>query len=321
MKFFFLVFALVSTFAKADETVGAITETTVKAPNYSLSYNYYHYALEGKSTANTNIYKFGGSTVDLQLLTGVWMYSPKWTFVVFAPYIKTMVETVYEPVPGGINFKTKDFTEGFGDIRLMAMSPLWAKDSNSVLYDVAITLPTGSTDAYFTSSPSQRAAYNMQLGSGTPDLIGALNYNHNQAQWLSSARGQFTVRGGKNSHGYALGNELDVKLNSSWQFCPIFNLGVQGEYKHRGAVQGRDERYELFNNYSSAVAHGDGHQYYHGPQINWTTSLVAKAQTPSWKNSFASIEAGLPFWQGARNLDDIRLDINYWLAANLSTAF
>jgi hypothetical protein len=66
---------------------------------------------------------------------------------------------------------------------------------------------------------------------------------------------------------------------------------------------------------------GDGHQYYHAAQTAWTASVVGKAQTPSWKSTSASLEAGLPFWQDASNLDRIRLDVNYWLAASLNTSF
>ena len=327
MKLILFILAFTSVLAQAKESTGlisvAVAKSEAKPSKFSFAYSNYQYSLQGESTSNTRIYKFGDSTVNLQLFSSTWTYSPKWTFMLIAPYLKNKVETIYEPVPTGLNLKLTDYTEGFGDVRLMAMSQLWAKDTHVVLYDLGMTLPTGSTDSYFTSAPAQRAAYNMQLGSGTPDFVGGLTYAHNQDKWLSSARGQVTLRGGKNSHGYAMGNELLLKANSGWQFNPYFNLGIQGEYKHRGAIQGRDNKYELFNNYVStdSSVRGDGHQYYHAAQISWTTSLLAKAQTPNWKTSSASVEAGLPVWQGVRNLDNIRLDTNYWLAANLTTSF
>ncbi|MGZ3723289.1 MAG: hypothetical protein ACXVA9_10180 [Bdellovibrionales bacterium] len=301
----------------------AFADEAPKTPTIIASYSYYKYSLTGTTTANTDIYKFGNSTVDLHLLSATWLYSPKWTFVVLAPYLKYMVETIYEPVPGGANFKTTDFTEGWGDVRLMGISPLWSAENQSLAYDVSVTLPTGSTDQYFTSAPQQRAAYNMQPGSGTPDFIGGVGYTNILNKLTSTARGQVTVRGGKNSHGYNLGNEFVGKLTSAYQLYQFFNTGLQLNYKIRQRIQGRDERYELNNNYNDPAngIHGDGHQYYHGDQSFWDFSWVTKLSAPAWKNISANLEGGVPLWQGAQNKDAVRLDIKYWFAGTLNATF
>src|SRR5262245_9135228 len=113
----------------ADETSSVKTTAeeakTQRAPSVFTSYSYIPYSMQGKTTANTNIYKFDRATTDIQLFTVTWLYNSNWTFLAFAPYIKNMVETVYEPVAGGINYKTTDYTEGLGDLQFMAMSPLW----------------------------------------------------------------------------------------------------------------------------------------------------------------------------------------------------
>ncbi|MEN0058174.1 MAG: transporter [Bdellovibrio sp.] len=300
------------------------TPAPAAAPSWIYSVSYYKYDLQGSNSANTRIYGFDASTVDLYLATATWLYSPQWTFIAFVPYIKNMVETIYEPTPAGLNFKTRDYTEGLGDIRLMGLSPLWASGRNLLMYDVSVTLPTGSTDEYFTSAPTQRAAYNMQPGTGTPDLILGGTYYYTVDKWVSSARAQATVRGGKNAHGYAFGNEFQANLTSKYQLTSYFNLGAQFNYKVRDAIQGRDGKYELNNNYVSPVdpaIAGDGHQYYHAPQINWDASVVAKLQSPTWSGYSVSLEAALPFYQEAINKDDIRLDINNWFAVTVNAAF
>lgn len=318
-------FAFLSVFNTHHVHAEEVTTTSTQAgPSWVFTYSYYKYSLQGENTANTQIYKFDASTVDLHLATATWLYSPQWTFLAFAPYIKNMVETIYEPTPAGLNFKTRDYTEGLGDIRLMGLSPLWAQEKHLLMYDISVTVPTGSTDEYFTSAPTQRAAYNMQLGSGTPDLILGSTYNYSVDQWVSSARGQITLRGGKNARGYAFGNELQAHLNSKYQLTSYFNLGAQLSYKARGAIDGHDDKYERFNNYVSPVdpsIRGDGHQYYHAPQISWDASILAKLQSPNYSRYSASLEAGIPFWQGAINKDDIRLDIKYWFAASLNAVF
>ncbi|MBC7420064.1 MAG: hypothetical protein H7328_04985 [Bdellovibrio sp.] len=309
--FVFIVFCL-NSFAQ---------ETKPSAPSIYLSYDYYHYDLKGSSIATTNIYTFGTTTIDYHLLSATWLFSPTWTLIAFVPYSKTMVETIYEPTATGLNFATKDYVGGFNDIRLMAVTPLSLNPNYLTMFDIGFTLPTGSTDEYFTSSPKQRAAYNMQLGSGTPDLYIGTTVTNTMNDLISTARAQVAIRGGKNAIGYALGNEFLAKLASTYNLNPYLGVGVSANYKMRGAIQGRDAKYELFNNYQNGLISGDGHQYYHGTQANWDAAAVVKLHTPTFYSVVASFEVGVPFWQGAANKDDIRIDTRYYLAGNLSTAF
>ena len=317
-----------TTTAAPTDATGVTTTTAPKPPSYFLTYSYYKYDLQGTNAADTRIYKFDASTVDLHMVTATWLYSPKWTLFAFVPYIKNMVETIYEPTPAGANVKTRDYTEGLGDIRLMGMTPLVADGTNLLLADISVTLPTGSVNEYFTSVPSQRAAYNMQLGSGTPDLILGTTYSYTVSKLENSARAQATVRGGRNENGWALGNELVLGVGSRYHFTKYFEAGVAGNYKARDAVQGRDDKYELHNDYGSAsdpsfdpAIHGDGHQYYHAPQINWDTEIVAKVTSPSFYGVNAALEGGVSFYRDAINKDDIRLDMPYWASASVTGSF
>ncbi len=325
-------FASISVFAEeikkeimpAAQSTVLVTETKPTAPNVYLSYNYYHFDMEGKSAANTLIYKFGKSSVDFNLVTATWLYSSKWTLLTFVPYSKTMVETIYEPTTSGLNFKTKDYTGGLGDVRLMAVTPLSKESIHQTMADISVTLPTGDIDQYFTSAPNQRAAYNMQLGSGTPDLILGTTVTNTADKLMSSARGQVTLRGGKSKNGYALGNEFQGKITSLYSATSWLTGGVVGNYKIRGAVVGKDEKYELFNSYQSPVdpkISGDGHQYYHGSQANWDADLVVKFQSPSVKTVNALLEIGVPVAQGSANKDDVELNLNYYAALTLNAAF
>ncbi|HWU42607.1 MAG TPA: acid shock protein, partial [Bdellovibrio sp.] len=99
--------------AETESTAPQIaTSATPAAPKYFLTYSYYKYDLQGTNSANTRIYQFGSSTVDLQMVTATYLYSPNWTLLAFVPYVKNMVETTY--FPGTTNFKTRDYTEGLG---------------------------------------------------------------------------------------------------------------------------------------------------------------------------------------------------------------
>lgn len=314
----FLTNSLGLSFVHAEEKPAGtqVTTMTPQPPKYFLTYSYYKYDLQGTNAATTGIYRFDASTVDLNMITATWLYSPQWTLLTFVPHVKNMVETVY--FPGSANVKTRDFTEGLGDIRLMAMTPVYFKDTHLVLADISLTLPTGSVDQYFTSSPTQRAAYNMQLGSGTPDLIAGASYTQTLTKVINSARAQATVRGGRNSNGWALGNELIANASSKYLVTKHFEVGLAANYKIRDQVQGRDDKYEKFNN---LPGYGDGHQYYHAPQSNWDTQVVAKLSSPALKNLTASLEGGVTFYRDARNKDDVRLDMPYWMAASVTGTF
>ncbi len=295
------------------------------APKYSFGYSYYHYDMEGTNTANTKIYKFGAASVDLQMYTLTYMAIPKWTLMAFVPVVRNKVETIYEPVSGGLNLALTDTTEGLGDVRLMAMRTLLVSPGYVSLFDIGFTAPTGKINSTFTSNPSQRASYNMQLGSGTPDIIGGLTSSHfTTAQWVQTVRVQYTERLGRNSQGWALGNELQANASSKFQLLSWLNTGAQFNFKNRDKVEGRNARYEIMNNYPGSmpgVASGDGHQYYHQPQTNYDFTAMVKADYKVLKVVATSIELGVPLWQDAKNADNIRLDTKYFISGSASAAF
>lgn len=307
----------------AENTLTTTSEAPAPAtpPKWSFGYSYSHYAMEGTTTANTNIYKFGKASVGLELYTLTWTPNPAWTVIVAAPYIRNEVETIYEPVNGGLSLALTDRTEGLGDVRLMAMRPVRATAKAITLVDFGGTVPTGKTDSTFTSAPFQGASYNMQLGSGTPDLILGVNQLFiSSSRWTQHLRLQYTERLGRNRHGWALGDEWQASAASKYQVSKWFSGGLQANYKNRAPVQGRDSRYELMNNYRSNVAQGDGHQYYHDNQINYDLTAMLKAEHQfRWLK--AGLELGAPVWQDARNADDIRLDTRYYVSGSASAAF
>lgn len=309
--------------ATEAKSATATKPEVASSPNLFFSYNYFHYQMKGYSAANTNIYKFGESTVDLSLLSATYLYNADWTLVALVPHISNRVETIYEPTPAGLNFKTIDTTKGLGDVRFMAVTPVSVNPAHLTLLDIGFTAPTGSINENFTSVPTQRAAYNMQLGSGTPDLILGATVNNTSNQLVSSARAEATIRGGRNGNGWALGNQFLTKLSSIYSVNSYFQGGLVGNYRIRGAIVGKDEKYELHNNYVSPVTNiaGDGHQFYHAAQENWDVNIMAKASTPSYSNVNGSLEIGVPFAQGSSNKDDVDLDINYYAAASLNASF
>jgi len=306
----------------ADSTLSTKAEAPAvkSAPKWNFGYSRYLYDMEGTSTANTKIYKFGKATVDVELYTLTYAPGGSWSFMAIAPYLRNEVETIYEPVAGGLNLALTDRTEGMGDIRLMAIRPVLASSSAMTLIDVGGTAPTGKTDSRFNSNPSQGVSYNMQLGSGTPDaIVGSTQLFFTKPWWNQTLRAQFTKRIGQTGDGYTLGDELQLSAASKMNY-KMFTGGLQANWKNREKVQGKDKRYEIFNNWQSGASQGDGHQYYHKDQINYDLTAIVKVEQAV---SFAKVglEAGLPLWQDAQNADDIRLDTRYYISGSASAAF
>lgn len=320
---FIFAFSAVAALAESSGTLSTATETQAPpaAPKWNFGYSYYHYSMEGTSTANTKIYKFGDASVDMQLYTLTWTPNSTWTVMALVPYIRNRVETIYEPIQGGLNLALTDETEGLSDVRFMAMRPLVASATYLSLVDFGFTAPTGKTDATFNSAPNQNASYNMQLGSGTPDLIvGITGMHFTTPKWTQNIHAGYTRRLGRNSHGWALGDEINASASSKYQLIKWINAGVQFNYKNRDKVKGRDNEYELFNNYQNGQAQGDGHQYYHQSQINYDLTAMVKAE---YKTALISpaVEVGVPLWQDADNADNIRLDTRYYIVGSASAAF
>ena len=339
MKFFGLIIILTASIsyfspAFAAETMDSASTPVVgesmtptstapaKAPVLLISLSQYHYSLDGGRTANTQIYKFGEAKVDMSLIVATYLASADWTVVTLIPHIKNEVETIYEPVAGGLNFKGRDVTEGLGDVRVMALTPIVTNPKYFTMFDIGFSAPTGSIDEKFLTNPNQRASYNMQLGSGTPDFYLGTTTTNTTDDFSSSARFQVAVRGGRNSNGWALGEEFQTKLASNYTVTKNILVGAVANYKARTAIRGKDTQYELMNGYvgTNGIA-GDGHQYYHAEQISWDGNLMAKIQTTPGSQFSAAFEIGAPVFQGFKNKDDVELNTNYFAAGTFTGSF
>ncbi len=296
------------------ETRASMPQT--KPPKYNFSYSFLKYDFTGDNIAKTDIYGFEDISMDFHLLSGTWFYSNQWTFVALTSYGKTYTQTQY-PVPGQNPVETIDRTEGLGDLKLLGTSPIYADGKHLFMYTVGVSLPTGTIDEKFDSNKSQRAAYNMQMGSGTVDALAGLTYTYSLNKLNLGTNWLGTVRTGRNKHDYKLGDEVTAQLWSKYQVNSWLNAGIQFNYKDRGPVDGYDESYEI----AKATA-PENYWYYHSNQINWDGQAVVKFTSPPfWGSTLASLEGGVPFWQGMKNRDDLLINTNFWLNTSVSTTF
>ena len=110
-------------------------------------------------------------------------------------------------------------SRGLGDTELNTATRIFKEDRNSLLFNLGVSLPTGSITRTGQillptgAQPIVRLGYSMQLGSGTFDLLPGLTYMGGVGDigWGAQYRG--TYRTHENGQGYTLG---DIHRMSGW---------------------------------------------------------------------------------------------------------
>ncbi|TVR14315.1 MAG: transporter [Balneolaceae bacterium] len=125
-------------------------------------------------------------------------------------------------------------TSGLADLRFSGMYMFYNRNFQRMHAEIGFTLPTGNID-YF-------EGYNMQLGSGTADLISGLTWlaQRERTSFGAQASGQFSFYDNKNN--YRLGERVNATawtgyVVNDW-FSPLFRI----DFNHRGNIIGRDPR-------------------------------------------------------------------------------
>ncbi len=298
-----ILFALLfttSAFAANQELQTSVAPAApVSAPKWKANVTTYYYNFEGTRASNEAAYEFANSTLDMQLFSLQYQYSPKWTFMVLGQYLNNYVETKM--------FGTvyKDRTKGLGDTFVSAITPLYASSENLLLADIGASLPTGSINLKNEANPQANYAYNMQMGSGTVDAVTGLTAMTFQGAVQAGGHLTGIFRNGRNANGYSLGNlyRLDSWLdyNTSSGVTPR----LVGYYKHKDAINGFDE----------TLGQNEWTRFYHSAQINWDVSAALKYAKTVGPVSVA-VEAGVPLAQDSYNYDHVAVSTEYY--GNLS---
>ncbi len=122
---------------------------------------------------------------------------------------------------------------GLGDVLLQARAEI----GHSNLWAIGgVKLPTGATDR--ANSDDEAGELPIQPGSGTTDGLVGLSYEGGRL--LASATYQF--RGGE-SHGYRLGNELQLSAGGAYPLAPRFDVLLQLNSRFRARDSGEDAEF------------------------------------------------------------------------------
>lgn len=188
-------------------------------------------------------------TMDMHMLGLMWAPTDAATLMAMAHYVeKDMDHEVYNPAGtariGGFSASTS----GIGDVSLSALLRAYRDATHAVHINAGLSLPTGAIDKTghvltpMGMPATLRLPYPMQLGSGTVDLLPGITYAGRNGDLSWGAQASATLRLGRNSEGYSLGDKVAGTVWTAWQFAPWISASARLKAETIGALDGRDSR-------------------------------------------------------------------------------
>ncbi|MDB5272455.1 MAG: hypothetical protein JWO58_822 [Chitinophagaceae bacterium] len=238
--------------------------------------------------------------MDMHMLMAMYGVTDKLTLMAMVNYtVISMNMTSLTPVmsmPGmdmssDVNMNMK--TSGLSDVKINALYSLVNSHSHHVLVSGGFSIPTGSIRVSGDANsmyPDHRLPYDMQLGSGTWDILPVLNYIRQNDRISWSTQISSVIRTGYNSVGYKLGNEVTWNNWLAFQWSRLFSSSLRLEGNASSAIKGYDPSFTYLT-YEPATNPAN----YGGQHVNGY--IGTNIYLRSLLNSKLGVEYGIPFYQ------------------------
>jgi hypothetical protein len=182
--------------------------------------------------------------MTMQMQMGMLMYAPSddLSLMAMVGYIRKAMNHV---TADGARFR--ELSEGLGDLQLRGLYTVYRVRGyeHRFLLDPGISIPTGSIDKKDfgpdRSLGRERLEYPMQLGSGTVDLLPGLAYLGQTRDWAWGAEFLPTIRLGRNSHNYALGNRYELKGWATRKIAEWMSISARVDGQMWDNIHGADQ--------------------------------------------------------------------------------
>lgn len=171
-------------------------------------------------------------TMWMHMIHGMYGVTPHLTVAAMLPYLSQNM--TMQPMMGSNEVMR---AEGLGDVGLAALYLLHKDETQWLQFNLAISLPTGSTNKL---SDGMKFGYPMQLGSGSYGLTPALVYKIFGDRWSYGTKLGVTWWLDKNADGYRRGNlyQWDLWLARLW--APWLSTSLRNNYSAVDPLHGRD---------------------------------------------------------------------------------
>lgn len=216
-----------------------------KAGAWMISYHFMIDRLVGKLDGTrsvsdaTVLSRFEASPTDMTMKMHMFMvmYAPtdRLTLMAMLNYTKMSMGELHRD-----GTRTIESSEGIGDLMLQANYVLYARKDlrHRFLLNVGVGLPTGSINSR--DPEGERMEYPMQLGSGTFSVMPGFTYLGQEVPWGWGAEFIPTLRIGRNSIGYRLGNHYQPSVWGARRLTPWLSETARLDGDIWGNIKGRD---------------------------------------------------------------------------------
>jgi len=281
-----------------------------KPSPWSMAVDYFHYEFKGRKPADTklngvDIYSFEAVSLDLTLLTLKYTMSPLTSFSLIASHVNNYAETNFS----GTLYK--DRAQGTGDTIFKGTRLFLLSAKDLLILEVGISLPTGSIDRKNASNQIYNYPYNMQLGTGTYDPIFSSVYIHTIEKHQLGSYGLIKIRPGRNTNGYRFGNEYHLGGFYSYNYSPFFIPSLKVNYKYLQRIEGQD------NTFGRSIYT----EFYHNKRDFWDVTLGLTSNYAVHSKLNLKADFGLPVWQGSKNIDNVQVDLKWYLQLGAALNF
>lgn len=200
-------------------------------------------------------------------------------------------------------------TGGVGDTGVYALYRLVESRGQELTASLGVTAPTGDVEQRLRKDVTtpvfdQLLHYDMQLGSGTWDLVPSATYRGTAGQWLWGAQAVGTVRlERRNSSKYVLGDQFQGSLWGGYRVLPWLAASMRGIYTAQGRIAGRlasSTQIDPFTGQPFVPEHigpFDFRDNSGGEYADVAVGLNASVPLGPWRYTQLGVEVQLPAWE------------------------
>jgi hypothetical protein len=227
--------------------IGVMGDHTHAAGEWMLSYRYMVMSMDGNrgrsgtKSLNDVLAEFPVAPTEMLMkmhMFGV-MHAPTddLTLMLMAPYIRKEME---HRTRTDVEFTTR--SDGFGDIQLNGLYVLYRWARQQIHLNAGVSFPTGSIEERddTPAAADAKLPYPMQLGSGTFDFLPGLTYLGQIDGWSWGAQALGTVRLGRNSSGYSLGDRVRFTVWGAQKLSRWLSTSLRLDGHLWGEIDGDD---------------------------------------------------------------------------------
>ncbi|MEM0922863.1 MAG: transporter [Pseudomonadota bacterium] len=257
--------------------------------------------------------------MEMHMLGAMWAPTDDVTLMAMTSYVaKSMNHLTFQGATGTTVLGTfNTATYGLGDSRLGALVRLYDDGVHHLHLNAAVSIPTGSIDeqdnvlAPNGARPVLRLPYAMQLGSGTFDLLPGMTYSGQSGSFGWGGQVQGTLRLGRNSESYSLGDGVEATAWASYSPVPWISFSGRVLGSHLGSIDGQDPLIV------APVQTADPDNY-GGTQVSLLAGINLVGQSGFWRNQRLAFEFGRPVY---RDLNGPQLETDWTLTLGYQIAF